>query len=309
VTEDIETRLTALAGLLREAELLRARRAQLDQRLAEQAAALAELRAKWAGEVRDVERLEGLSLSRVLVALRGAHAEELSREQGEADAARYRVAEGESRLAALHAERAAVDARLAELADLPARFARAVDDKESHLRRTGGPQVTRLLALAGERGRVEAELRELHEAGRAADTALGALAELRRQLDRLSGRQTSNNLLGGAVALGAPDWLDGVARSAAAADRCLVVLHTELADVGLARPLGHAPRPVVAPTGVAQVFFSDLLMRDQINQAIRNTDGSAGVVAEVRQDVNRRTEAARAHWSGLMRERQDLLTA
>ncbi|MEU8236468.1 hypothetical protein AB0C12_43345 [Actinoplanes sp. NPDC048967] len=309
MTEDIETRLTALAGLVREAELLRARRAELDQRLTEQAAALAELRAQWAGEVRDVERLEGVSLSRVLMTLRGAHAEELSREQAEAGAARYRVAEGESRLAALRAERAAVDARLAELADLPARFARAVDDKESHLRRTGGPQVTRLLALAGERGRVEAELRELHEAGRAADAALGALAELRRQLDRLSGRQTSNNLLGGAVALRSPDWLDGVARSAAHADRCLVVLHTELADVGLARPLGHAPRPVVPPTGVAQVFFSDLLMRDQINQAIRNTDGSAAVVAEVRQDVAGRTEAARAHWGGLMRERQDLLTA
>jgi hypothetical protein len=309
VTEDIETRLTALAGLVREAELLRARRAELDHRLTEQAAALAELRAQWAGEVRDVERIEGVSLSRVLVSLRGAHAEELSREQAEAEAARYRVAEGESRLAALRAERAAVDARLADFADLPARFARAVDDKESHLRRTGGPQVTRLLALAGERGRVEAELRELHEAGRAADAALGALAELRRQLDRLSGRQTSNNLLGGAVALRTPDWLDGVARSAAHADRCLVVLHTELADVGLARPLGHAPRPVAPPTGVAQVFFSDLLMRDQINQAIRNTDGSAGLVTEVRQDVARRTEAARAHWSGLMRERQDLLTA
>ncbi|GAA3914454.1 hypothetical protein [Actinoplanes auranticolor] len=309
MTEDIETRLTALAGLVREAELLRARRAELDQRCTEQAAALTELRSQWAGEVRDVERLEGLSLSRVLMALRGAHAEELSREQAEADAARYRVAEAESRLAAVRAELATVDARLAEFADLPARFARAVDDKESHLRRTGGPQVTRLLTLAGERGRVEAELRELHEAGRAADVAMGALAELRRQLDRLSARQTSNNLLGGAVALRTPDWLDGVARSAAYADRCLVVLHTELADVGLARPLGHAPRPVVTPTGFAQVFFSDMLMRDQINQAIRNTDGSAALVTEIHRDVAARTEAARAYWSGLMRERQDLLTA
>jgi hypothetical protein len=188
VIDDIETRLAALAGLGRETELLRARRAELDQRHAEHAAALTELRARWAGEVRDVERLEGLSLSRVLVGLRGTHAEKLSRERAEADAARYRVAEGESRLAAIRAERAAVEARLADLADLPARFAAAVDDKERHLRQTGGPQLARLLAVAEQRGRIEAELRELAEAGAAAEVALRALTEVRRQLDLASSR-------------------------------------------------------------------------------------------------------------------------
>jgi DNA repair exonuclease SbcCD ATPase subunit len=203
--EDIETRLAAVAGLVREAELLRGRRAELDRRHAEHAAAVTELRQRWAGEVRDVERLESLSLSRVLAALRGAQAEELSRERAEADAARYRVAEGESRLAAIRAERATVEARLTALADLPARFAAVIDDKERHLRRSGGPPITRLLALAEERGRVEAELRELHEAGGAAEAALGALGELRRRLDLASGRQTADNLLGGVLAVGLPN--------------------------------------------------------------------------------------------------------
>src|SRR6185436_16020421 len=113
---------------------------------------------------------------------------------------------GESRLAVIQAERDAVEARLTALADVPARFAAAVDDKERHLLGSGGPQAARLLALAEERGRVEAELRELHEAGGAAEAALGALGELRRQLGLASGRQTTDNLLGGALTVGRPNW-------------------------------------------------------------------------------------------------------
>jgi hypothetical protein len=308
VTHDIETRLAALAGLIREAELLRARRAELGGRLAQQEAALSELRQHWAGEVRDVERLESLSLSRVLAAVRGAHAEELSRERAEADAARYRLAEGESRLAAIQAERTTVEARLAGLTDLPARFAAAIDDKERHLRRHGGPRLARLLTLAEERGRVEAELRELHEAGGAAEVALRALGEVRRQLDLASGRQTADNLLGGALSVARPHWLDGVAWAAAHADRCLAVLHTELTDVGMARPLGTVPRAIVPATGLSQVFFANMIIRDQINQAIRAVDGSAQLVAGVRQDVAQRTEAVRGRWTALQHERQHLLT-
>jgi hypothetical protein len=308
VTDDIETRLAALAGLARETELLQTRRAELDGRHAQHAAALAELVRNWAGEMRDVERLEGLSLSRVLVALRGAHAEELSRERAEAAAAGYRLAEGESRLAAIEKERAAVAARLADLADLPARYAAAIDAKERHLHRSGGPQLGRLLALAEQRGRVEAELRELQEAGQAAEAALSALAEVRRQLDLASGRQTADNLLGGALTVGRPHWLDGVAWASAHADRCLAVLHTELGDVGLARPLGAVPRAIVPPAGLSQVFFSNMIIRDQITTAIRNTDASVQLVSAVRQDVAQRSVAARTHWAALQRERHGLLT-
>jgi hypothetical protein len=240
--------------------------------------------------------------------MRGAHAEELSRERAEADVARYRLAEGESRLAAIQAERTTVEARLSDLSDLPARFAAAVDDKERYVREQGGPQLVRLLTLAEERGRVEAELRELHEAGGAAEVALRALGEVRRQLDLASGRQTADNLLGGALSVGKPNWLDGVAWAGAQADRCLAVLHTELVDVGLARPLGTVPRAIVPATGFSQVFFSNMIIRDQLNQAIRNVDGSAQLVAGVRRDVAERTEAARSRWTALQHERQRLLT-
>ncbi|GID90662.1 hypothetical protein ACFQFC_35955 [Amorphoplanes digitatis] len=306
--ENIESRLVELAGLLREAESLRGRHAELDRRHAELAAAVAELRQSWAGELRDVERLESVSLSRVLAALRGAYAEEMSREQAEADAARYRVAEGESRLAAIQAEREAVEARLTALADVPARFAAAIDDKERHLLGNGGPQVARLLALAEERGRAEAELRELHEAGMAADAALGALGELRRQLGLASSRQTTDNLLGGALSVARPSWLDGVGWAASNADRCLAMLHIELTDVGLAQPLGNVPRAIARPDGLQAVFFSNMLIREQLTRASRDADASLQLVAGVRRDVALRAEAVRTRWSALQSERHHLMT-
>jgi hypothetical protein len=301
VTDTIEARLTDLAGLLRESQLLGQRRAELDARLTQQAAELHGLRDRHADEARDVERLENLSLW-------GTQARELSREQTEALQVRYRLAEAENRLAAIHAEREAVAARLAAFADLPSRYAAALDDKERHLRESGGPHLTRVLALAEERGRIEAELRELTEAAGAADAALSALGEVRRQLDLASSRQTADSWLGGALLAGKPHWLDGIAWAAGHADRCLAVLHTELGDVGLQQPLGRV-LTVAQPTGLSQVFFSDLTLRDRINHAIRATDDSASRVEQVRRQVAAVTAAARTRWDALMRERRDLLTA
>jgi hypothetical protein len=313
VNADIEGRLAELAGLMRESELLQRRRAELDTRRAEQAGRLTALRDAHASEVRDVERLEKLSLTRVLVALRGSQAEDLARETAEAETARYRVAEGESRLAALEAELAAVTARLQALADLPVRYAAALDDKDDHLRRSGDPSAPRLMALAEGRGRAEAELRELAEAAAAADTALGALGEVRRQLDRVSRMKADDNWLGGAVVLSNPNWLDPVGWAAAQADRCTAVLHTELADVGLARPLGSA-WAVVAPIGVTgglfeQAFLSDLIARDRINHAIRSVDHTAQLVVGVRAEIAERTRLVEAHRAAVSAERHAILTS
>lgn len=312
VNHDIEARLAELAGLVRESELLQRRRSELDARLTEQADKLRDLRAQHAGEVRDVEQLESLSLARVLVALRGSHAEELAKERAEVDAARYRLAEGESRLGALQAEHQAVTVRLHALANLPARYAAVLDEKDRDLRQSGTPEAKRLMVLAEQRGRAEAELRELAEAAVAVDVALGALAEVRRQLDRVSQLQAADNWLGGAVVLSRPDWLDAVGWAAAHADRCTAVLHTELADVGLARPLGNA-WTAVAPIGVTgglfeQAFLSNVIARERITHARRSVDHSAQLVAGVRRELAERTGLVEAHRAAVMRERRAVLT-
>ncbi|GAA2586907.1 hypothetical protein GCM10010435_76390 [Winogradskya consettensis] len=306
---DIETRLAELAGLTRGSELLARRAQELDTRLAEQTTELTTLREQHADEVEDID---SMSISRVLAALRGDTESHVAREQAEADAAGYRVAQAQSRLAALHAERQVVAGRLHALSGLPARYAAVLDEKDSYVRGTRGPGAARLMVLAQERGRAEAELRELGEATAAADVALGALTEVRRQLERVSDLQAANNWTGGATLLNKPGWVDAAAWAAVHADRCLAVLHTELADVGLARPLGHA-YAVVQPIGVLNGFLENYftrnsVRRERINHARRSVDKSAGLVAEVRRETTERYGLVRTRWTTIMRERHALLT-
>ncbi len=74
-------------------------------------------------ELEDVERLEHLSLTRVLASLHGSREDALARENAAAEAARYRVAQAQQRLDAVRAELATLEGRLAQLAGAPQAYA------------------------------------------------------------------------------------------------------------------------------------------------------------------------------------------
>ncbi|GAB1640760.1 hypothetical protein [Krasilnikovia sp. MM14-A1259] len=310
---DIEELLFTLAGFRREREILTERRAELQRRHDEQATDLGALLRRYALEQRDVDRLEGLSLTRVWAALRGARYRQdaLARERAEADAARYRAAEAQDRLDAIGRELAAADTRLAQLAEVPARYAAAIDEKERYVRAAGGASAARLLALAEERGRTEAELRELGEAQQAAENARQALTAVQHNLNSAADWSAYDTFLGGGILASSfkHHRLDNAARAAAYADRCLAVLRTELADVGIVAPVGRVG--VRGTTRFVDVWFdnifTDMAVRDHIKKARRNVAESLRMLTAVHQDVAARTATAHARLAELGRARHDLL--
>lgn len=310
---EVEERLSRLAQQLREREIIGSRLALLRRRQGELTAELDQLRKQHALEQRDVEKLESLSLTRVVAGLRGVGRREdrLVRERAEADAARYRVAEAGQRLAAIERELALAEARWSELADAPAGFAAALDDKEAWVRAVGGPVADQMIGLAQERGRTEAELRELAEATRAAGVAEQAMAAVAEKLGSAASWSAYDTFFGGGLIASSfkHDRLDQAARLAAYADRCLAVLRTELADVGIVRPVGRIG--VDRGTRLLDVWFdnifTDLAVRDHIKRARANLDDARRRVAAVRRQLADRTEAARQHRADLDQARQDLL--
>jgi DNA repair exonuclease SbcCD ATPase subunit len=268
---EIEERLFRLAQQLREREIIGSRVALLCRRQGELAAELEHLRKQHALEQHDVEKLESLSLTRVVAGLRGAGRREdrLARERAEADAARYRVAEAGLRLAAIERELAQAEARWSELAEAPAGFAAALDDKEAWVRAVGGPVADQMIRLAQERGRTEAELRELAEAGQAAGQAAQAMEAVAEKL--------------------------GCGPS--------------FADVGIVRPVGRIG--VDRGTRFLDVWFdnilTDLAVRNHIKRAQANLADARQRVADVRRQLAGRTEAARQRRANLDQARQDLL--
>jgi hypothetical protein len=313
VAEDIEQRLAAAAAALREYEMTVRRGEDLESRIAEMSTELAALRDHQAGEQKDVERLEGLSLTRLLTALRGTRDDALARERAEADTARYRVAEVEARVDAVRREHAAVRARLSQLATVQSSYAAVLGEKERHLADSGSARGVRLLELADERGRLNGELHELSEALQAAQTAQAALSRVREKLGSASGWSTYDTFFGGGAISSAVKHsrLDEAAHAAAYADRCLAVLRTELADVqGVA-----LSAPQVTVDGLTRFvdvwfdnIFTDLAVRDRIKKAQYNVANSLQLVSQVHGRLRQRDSQARARLAAIESERHDLLT-
>jgi hypothetical protein len=310
---DIEARLTAAAQAYREHDLTALRTTDLSDRVAAASAQVQALAQGLAAEERDVDKLEHLSLTRVLASLRGARDDVLARERAEADAARYRLAQARAGLDALRRELEAASARLAELASAPATYAQVLKDKEAHLSSSGDPRGQRLLVLADERGRLGAELVELDQAGQAAGAARRALAVVRDKLGDASGWSTYDTFFGGGMFSSAVKHhrMDEAAQAAAYADRCIALLRTELADVA---GMGLTA-PQLAMDGMTRFVdvwfdnvFTDLAVRNRIKQAQENVANSDRMVAEVGARLRHRGDEVRARIGAIDTERHALLT-
>ncbi|MEU8612521.1 hypothetical protein AB0C29_31475, partial [Actinoplanes sp. NPDC048791] len=132
--------LTRLAADLRERELLAARRAGVTAAIARLTSDVDALRRRHAIEQRDVDRLENLSLARLLAGLRGSREQALDRERAEAEAAYYRVAQAQDQLDTFRTQLAQIEARLVAASTAPATYAALLAEKERQLRTSGtGP--------------------------------------------------------------------------------------------------------------------------------------------------------------------------
>ena len=311
---DIEQRLAAAAQAVREREVISQRQADLRARQGELETELAALREQASAERTDVERLEGMSLARVLAALAGAREERLARERAEADAAGYRAAEAAARLEAVRREVAAAGDRLAALEPAPRAYAAVLDEKERYLTGSGDRRGAALLALADERGRLMAELKETVEAVRAADAATAALSDVEDMLRSASGWSTYDTWFGGGMISSSVkhDRMDEAAQAAAIADQRLAVLRFELADV-TGPALGTAPQLALSGgTKFVDVwfdnFFTDLAVADRIRQAQQQVTDSAEIVERLRGRLTARARAAQGRLAAIEAERERLLT-
>jgi hypothetical protein len=310
--EDIEQHLVTAARTLRECEVTALRCGELVARMDELTRQLAERRAVSANEQRDVERLEGLSLTRLVASLRGARHDSLARERAEAAAAGYQVSEVTARLKATRSEHAAARAHLDRLAEAPARYAAALDEWERHLRDSGDPRSARLGELATERGQLTGELHELTEAVAAARRADSALVLVEEKLGSASDWSTFDTFLrGGAIVSSMKhSRLDEAAQLAAQADQRLAVLRTELADVS-GKPPSAPHLAISGSTRFVDIWFdnifTDIAVGERIKAAQHSVAESRRRVGDVQARLQQRMAGARRRLDEIDAERRALL--
>jgi hypothetical protein len=313
MSDAIEQRLAAAAQAAREYDLGGRQHVQLSARRQAAAADLDEARQQYAGEEKDVERLEHLSLTRVLAALHGSREDALAREKAEAEAARYRVAQAQQRLDAVQAELSSLEERQAQLAGAPQAYADALAAKEQYLTGSADPRGARLLALAQERGRLTAELGELYRASDDAGTAGQALAGVQDRLGTAASWSTFDTYLDHGMVANAikHDRIDQAAQAARTADERLAVLRTDLAELGGYEPT--APRlEISAGFRFADVFFNniftDLAVGRQIRDAQENAERCAQQVRALQDQLRGQIDAVTCRLDAMNDERQQLLT-
>lgn len=308
--DDLERKLTAAAEAVRQHDVYALRLSSLADRTRAVRNEIDSLRDRLTDEEKDVERLEGRSLTRILAALRGSRDDDLALERAQADAVRYRLAEAEAKLAVLRAEDDDTRSRLAALSSAQAIHAGLIKEKEDRLAASGTPSGRRLLEIAEERGGLDAELTELAEASHAADAAAEALDAVRASLSSAQSWSTYDTFFGGGAISSAVKHsrLDEAAAAAARADRRMALLRTELADVGGAR----LP-DVSVDSGTRFIdtwfdnIFTDLRVRDQIRDSLAGVERCARTVSRVRRGLDERTHAAQQRREALEAERMRLL--
>jgi hypothetical protein len=311
MSDDVEQQLAASAQAVHELEAANGRCAELRVRQDELSRRLDGLREQYDTEHKDVERLEGMSMTRVLAALHGSREDKLARQKAEADAAGYRVAGAEKELQAVQAELDTAGHQARNLAGAPGRYAEALAAKERHLSAAKDPRAPELLQLAEERGRLTGELTEITEAGQTAQAAQTALGAVQDKLGSASSWSTYDTYFGGGMIASAVKHsrLDEAAGLAAAADRQLATLRTELTTVGQLAP----QLSVGSGTRFVDIWFNniftDLAFQDHIRQAQQNAAAAVETVSSVERQLSARREQVQDRLAVNAQRRGELLAS
>src|ERR1700722_1645158 len=313
MSDAIEQRLAAAAQAAHEHALCERQRVHLCARERSAAADLDAAREQYAGEVKDVERLERLSLTHVLAVLHGSHQDVLAREKAEAEAARYQVAQAQQRLDAVRAELSSMGKRQARLAGAPQAYADALAAKEEYLTDSADPRGARLLALAEERGQLTAELGELRRASGDAGAAAQALTEVQGHLGTAASWPTFDTYSDYGAAANAikHNRIDQAAQAARTAHQRLAALRTDLAELGGYQPT--VPQlEISAGFRFADIFLNnaltDLTVGRQIREAQNNVGRSVQQVRALRDRLRDQIGTVTGRLDAMDAERRQLLT-
>ena len=307
-----DDRLERAFAARREAEGLRARLQAATKYADGTTARVQEARDALAGEERDVSRLEGLSWSRILTSLRGDRVSAREREEAERDAARYRLADAQTRDELAWRDVESTQEQLDALGDVEAEYTAALADRENWSTTHDRDRGRQLTELAERRGALLAEDTEGREAFDAGAAARDLLLEALDLLGSAQSWSTWDTFGGGGILTDMMkyDKLDQVTVVLRQADLALGRFTRELADVRLG---GVDAVNLDSMTQVFDVFFDNIFTDLRVRSRIQDAPGRVGVALQrVEWTMNRLSARGReiaTELDDLAREREQVLLA
>lgn len=305
-----ERELATVADAKREHQRLLVQHSEAVAEVEAAVAEVEELRAKLVSEVQDVQRLESVSLTRLLSTIGGNLDADLRREIAEREAARLALSVADARQVAAVHHLARVNDRLIDVGDVDQRWEQALENRERWMTATDDPDASRLAEVAEQSGKVEAELRECNEALAAAGLASAKLAEVAHSLGSATDWSDVDTWFGGGVFTSSAnhDRLDRATTHLHEADVALTHLRHELADLVEA---GIDTLTISSWDRAFDVFcenlLSDLDVHRRVKDAIVQVDKLQSTVAQITAEVEARAATLTATGVELQAERHRLL--
>lgn len=264
-------------------------------------------------ERKDVERLEGISFQRLFAMVGGELEERLGRERVEADEAELRFVGQDQLVAALRAERDALERRITQLGDVDAVYHEALEEKGRSLVERDDDHGKLVFSLAEQHSKACSTQRELREAIDCGNELARILADAAQKIDEAESFGKWDMLGGGlGVTLAKNGRLDDASRLINEAQAVFERFRKELFDIeGMTL---HGVEEGEVGTGVknAMVGFADYVLDGLLIDALiqRRITRFAADVATLRAEVHQRivglTEAEAAN-TKLRRARRKLL--
>ncbi len=269
------------------------------------------VRRRHALEEEDVRRLDGVTLSALMAAVRGSRSGELDRERAEEVAARYALQTATARLTAVEARREEVDQRLARLGETADRREQAAQAHAEAVRGAGGVPAPELESVLDELARVRAEATEVREALGAGQRAHALLDAARGHLGSAESWSTYDTWLGGGLLASSVkhDRIDSASDRMGEAQQALFDFARELSDVQ-AVPTVRADLGISPTSRTVDVWFdnvfTDLSVGARITESLRDVDAALAAVRTGLEGLTLRTAALEQEEAEL-RERRDAL--
>lgn len=309
--KDFNESLARVIDQQRKRNKLRAKKREMEVSLQELTAKLNALEQRLYYEKKDVEKLEGLSLTALFYQVLGSKEAQLEKERQEYLAAKLRYDECKQEVEQLKHDLQQINQELKEYAHVDQEYERLLKEKEDLLMRSQGEASQRLIKLSEEGTEAQADLREVEEAIDAGEKVLGVLHEMLDALSSAQGWGTWDMLGGGFFSTHMKhERINESKHYAQEVQYYLRAFQRELADVdrGLLRDV-HLE--VGGFLGFADYFFDSLIVdwvvQSKINHSLRKAEELYQQVEGVLYSLSRTREGLKQKIERLAKERKTLL--
>lgn len=308
---DLNQRLARVAEQRARLEKLRRQAAELESEYNRAQAAAEERLAQLKKEEKDVERLEGVSLSGLLANFFGNREEKLLQEREEAVTAQLRYDETRVRAERLRGDLARVQQEMASLAGVEGEHQALLAEKERQIRSSNGPGARQLHELEQREQEAQWQLKELDEARRAGMDAGQALDRVADLLNSARNWGTFDMLGGGWLATAAKhSRIDEAKNELYWAQEALARFRRELKDVEASLQM-----PAIADldgfTRFADFFFdglfADIFVQSRINESLRSVEQAGRQVSHSLAWVDQQRRQLEADFQNVQRQKQQLV--